>query len=254
MRRNLMYVVALTGPLCLAACSSSGSDALKAPSSPSPTTSAAASIAFDASHFPVTPRVDNAWLPFLPGSVWKYTGVKDGEASRDVVTVPKATKLVAGVNAVVVQDNLYIAGVIEERTSDWYAQDNDGNVWYLGEDTAELDEHGKVTSTEGSWEAGKQGAQPGIFMPADRVVGQSGRQEFLHGQAEDHYRVLNLAAPVAGVPGTNATTGLLTEEWTPLEPGVLDHKLYVRGVGTVKEQSVRGPKETNTLVSFTAGA
>src|SRR4051812_45444567 len=100
MRRSLVFVVALTGPLCLAACGSRGSKGLTAaPSSPSPTTSAAASTVFDASGFPATPRVDNAWFPFLPGSVWKYTGVKDGEASREVMTVSKATKLVDGVHA-----------------------------------------------------------------------------------------------------------------------------------------------------------
>jgi hypothetical protein len=91
-------------------------------------------------------------------------------------------------------------------------------------------------------------------MPAHPFIGQSGRQEYFRGQAEDHFRVLSLSAPIIGVTGTTETAGLLTEEWTPLEPGVLDHKLYARGVGTVKEDTVRGPKETNTLVSFTPGA
>jgi hypothetical protein len=170
------------------------------------------------------------------------------------MTVTTATKVIDGVTCVVVEDNLTMSGKLEERTTDWYAQDHAGNVWYLGEQTAELTPAGKVKSTEGTWQAGVQGAVPGIFMPVDPVVGQSGRQEYFRGQAEDHYRVLNLTAPITGVPGTTASTGLLTEEWTPLEPGVLDHKLYVRGVGTVKEEAVRGPKETNTLVSFTAGA
>jgi hypothetical protein len=255
MRRRSVLAVAITAGPLLAACSSSGSQSAQTAPEPSVTpTTTANPLTFNAANFPSTPRVDNAWFPLLPGSVWKYTGSKDNEASRDVVTITARTKVVDGVPAVVVQDNLYFGDALEERTSDWYAQDNAGNVWYLGEDTAELDEHGKVTSTEGSWESGKQGAVPGIFMPASPVVGQSGRQEYFKGQAEDHYRVLSLSAPIKGVPGTDATTGLLTEEWTPLEPGVLDHKLYAQGVGTVKEETVRGGKETNTLVSFKPGA
>jgi hypothetical protein len=234
-------------------CGSSGSG--KARTAPTPTLphSNAAPV-FAPANFPATPHVDNEWFPLLPGSAWRYAGTKDGEPASDIVKVQPGSKSVDGVAAVIVSDQLYLSGHLEERTSDWYAQDNDGNVWYLGEDTAELSAAGKVTSTEGSWESGKQGAQPGVFMPAHPFIGQSGRQEYFRGQAEDHFRVLSLSAPIIGVTGTTETAGLLTEEWTPLEPGVLDHKLYARGVGTVKEDTVRGPKETNTLVSFTPGA
>src|SRR5207244_360683 len=120
---------------------------------------------------------------------------------------------------------------LEERTSDWYAQDEQGNVWYFGEDTAELTPSGKVKNTEGSWEAGKDGAVAGIFMPASPAVGQSGLQEYYKGQAEDHFQVLSLTAPVH-TPGASGNA-LLTKEWTPLEPNVLDHKYYVRGIGNV---------------------
>ncbi len=184
-------------------------------------------------------RVDNAWFPLRPGTTYVYEGVKDGKRSRDVVTVTHRTKTVAGAPCVVVEDRLYLAGHLEERTSDWYSQDRAGNVWYFGEDTAELDAKGHVTSTEGSWRAGVHGAKPGIFMPAHPRPGQTGTQEVYRGQAEDHYRVIALF-------GGNA---VLTEEWTPLEPGVLDHKLYVRGVGTVLERTVKGGDELNELVS-----
>src|SRR5205085_9855166 len=100
----------------------------------------------------------------------------------------------------------------------------------------------------GSWQAGRDGAKAGIYMPAHPQVGESGRQEYYKGQAEDHFRVLSLHARVA-VPDVSSRAALLTEEWTPLEPGVLDHKLYVRGIGNVLEQSVRGPNERNALVS-----
>src|SRR5262249_13671465 len=121
-------------------------------------------------------------------------------------------------------------------------------VWYFGEDTAELDEHGKVVTTEGTWRAGRDGARPGIYMPGDPTVGQTGRQEYLKGHAEDHFAVVSLRA-VVRVPYTSSRRALLTKEWTPLEPGVLDHKYYVRGIGTVLEQTVRGGDERNELIS-----
>ena len=105
-----------------------------------------------------------------------------------------------------------------------------------------------MTSREGSWLAGTDGAEAGIYMPARPVVGRSGRQEYLKGQAEDHFRVVSLNASVAA-PALSSRHALLTEEWTPLEPGVLDHKLYVRGVGTVLEQTVKGGDERNALIS-----
>jgi hypothetical protein len=144
---------------------------------------------------------------------------------------------------VVVDDRLYIRGHLEERTNDWYSQDGKGNVWYFGEATAELDASGKVKTTEGSWQAGRDGAQAGILMPAHPLPGQTGVQEHYKGQAEDHFRVL-------GYFGKNA---LLIEEWTPLEPGVLDHKLYVRGTGTVLERTVKGGDELNELISMRKG-
>jgi hypothetical protein len=166
-----------------------------------------------------------------------------------VVTVTRKTKTIQGVRCTVVHDDLFVEGRLAERTSDWYAQDRDGNVWYFGESTAELDEAGKVTSTEGSWQAGSDGAKAGIFMPARPEVGKSFRQEYYKGQAEDHFQVLSLGASVR-VPFVASKQALLTKEWTPLEPGVIDHKYYVRGIGTVKEQTIKGGDERNLLVSL----
>ena len=188
-----------------------------------------------------SPRVTNEWFPLKPGARYVYIGIKDGHPSHEVLTVMHRTRTIDGASCAVVEDRLFIHGKLEERTTDWYTQDASGNVWYYGEDTATLDRKGRVTSKEGTWQAGAHGARPGIFMPADPHVGRQGQQEFYKGHAEDHFQVLS-------VLGTNA---LLTKEWTPLEPGVVDHKLYVRGVGTVLEQTVHGGSERNELVSFT---
>ena len=158
------------------------------------------------------------------------------------------TRAIDGAPCVVVEDRLYLRGVLEERTTEWYSQDRQGNVWYFGEDTAELAPSGRVTNTDGTWRAGVNGAKPGIFMFAHPVVGRAAQQEYSKGQAEDHFQVLSLHAAV-NVPFRSATNALLTKEWTPLEPGTIDHKLYLRGVGTVLEQTVKGGTERAALVS-----
>jgi hypothetical protein len=193
-------------------------------------------------------RVDNPWFPLRPGTTYVYRGVKDGKPSRDVVTVSAKTKTIHGVPCAVVQDRLYVNGRLHERTTDWYSQDARGNVWYFGEATAELDANGRVTTTEGSWQAGRGGAVAGIFMPARPKVGQTGRQEYYKGHAEDHFRVLAVQARVA-TAYMRSTKALLVKEWTPLEPGTLDHKYYVRGTGLVLERTVKGGDERNELVS-----
>jgi hypothetical protein len=187
-----------------------------------------------------TPHVDNPWFPLRPGTTFVYAGQKDGKPARDVVRVTRATKMIDGVRCRVVKDHLYLRGKLAERTADWYAQDRAGNVWYYGEATAELDPHGRVTTREGSWRAGFDGARAGILVPAHPRAGQRGLQELYKGHAEDHFQVLSVSR-----------SELLTKEWTPLEPGTIDHKLYRRGVGLVREETVRGGSELNVLVSVT---
>jgi hypothetical protein len=194
------------------------------------------------------PRVDNAWFPLQPGTTLLYRGRKDGEPSRDRMRVLRQRKTILGVRATVVSDKLYLRGKLEERTRDWYAQDRRGNVWYLGEATAELNPNGSVRTREGSWRAGVGGARAGIFMPAHPHRGQTGIQELLKGEAEDRFRVLSRSASVR-TPAAASQHALLTREWTPLEPGVVDHKLYARGVGTVLEETVKGGSELNELVA-----
>jgi hypothetical protein len=191
-------------------------------------------------------RIDNPWFPVIPGTTYVYTGVEGGAQARDVLTVQPGTITIAGVKCRVVRDLLYRRGRLAERTSDWYAQDRSGNVWYFGEDTAELDRKGHVTTREGSWTAGVRGAKPGIVMLAHPVVGKTYQQEFYKGQAQDHARVIGV---FRGIVGGHAET-VLTEEWTPLEPGVLDHKLYAWGIGNVVERTVKGGNDNLELTSI----
>jgi hypothetical protein len=145
------------------------------------------------------------------------------------MTVTSDTKKVMGVGCVVVEDKEWEGGKLIERTYDWFAQDKKGTVWYFGEDTKEY-ENGKVVSTKGSWEAGVDGAKPGIIMQADPKVGESYRQEYYPGEAMDMARVLSLNASVT-VPYGSFDHVLETKEWTPLQPGFFEKKYYVRGVG-----------------------
>jgi hypothetical protein len=210
-----------------------------------------------ASHFGHNSNlVTNSWFPLARGSVYVYDGQKDGKAARDVMTVTRKVKTITGIRAAVVNDRLFLNGQLAERTTDWYAQDKKGTVWYLGEKTAELNAKGKVTSTEGSFLNGREGAKGGIFMPAHPAVGQSFQQESFKGEAEDRFRILSLATSVT-TPAVSSQQAMLTEETTPLEPGIVDHKYYVQGIGTVKEQQVAGAPpaqaESTQLVSFQAG-
>jgi len=187
-------------------------------------------------------HVDNRWFPLQPGTTYVYRGVKDGKRARDVFHVTHRTKRILGVTTTVVHDRLYLDGKLAEKTTDWYAQNRRGDVVYFGEATRALDRHGRLTDTEGSWQAGVDGARAGIFMPAHPRVGQAFQQEFYKGHAEDHFRIVSKRGPF-----------LKTREWTPLEPGVIDAKQYVRGVGTVRESAVKGGDEHLELVSVKRG-
>ncbi|MEA2251988.1 MAG: hypothetical protein QOG70_2230 [Solirubrobacteraceae bacterium] len=190
-------------------------------------------------------RIDNPHWPMPPGSRWIYSSRgDDGRPERVVVVVTHRTKVVAaGVRAVVVHDVASQRGAVVEDTQDWYAQDRAGNVWYLGEATTEF-KHGEA-DTAGSWEAGVDGAQAGVVMAAHPRVGLRYRQEHYAGQAEDRAVVVRLDGR-ADVPFGRLHGLLETKEYTPLEPGVVEHKLYADGVGPVVGGSDR-------LVSYRRG-
>jgi hypothetical protein len=194
--------------------------------------------------------VDNPYMPLAPGAVWEYVGRSGGTTEHNRVAVTDKQRTVMGVPVVVVRDTVRVDGKITEDTYDWFAQDKAGNVWYMGEDTKEYDE-GKV-STKGSWEAGVGGALPGIVMPAHPEAGRAYRQEYLKGEAEDMAQITGVDQSLS--VGSKAYSKVVaTKEWTPLEPKVVETKMYAPGVGVVAEGTLRGGDETSQLVSFTPG-
>jgi len=194
-----------------------------------------------------TTTIDNPYFPLPVGRVLVYRGVKDGQTQEDRVTVTNQTKVVAeGITARVVTDVARHDGTVLERTSDWYAQDKQGNVWYVGEDTVAFGANGKA-DTSGSWEAGVHDAEPGLVMEADPEIPDAYRQEFLSGQAEDTAWIVDRGGTVTVPYGTlkNVLTSL---EATRLEPGAYDRKVYAPGLGIVREEAL-GAAETAELVS-----
>jgi hypothetical protein len=162
------------------------------------------------------------------------------------MTVTHDTRKVMGVECVVVENKEWEGDMLIERTYGWFAQDDKGTVWYFGEDTKEY-ENGEVVSTEGSWEAGVDGAQPGVVMLGDPRPGDSYRQEYYRGEAEDVGRVVAVDESVT-VPQGAFDKVLVTEDWTPLEPKLLENKFYAPGVGVVFERLVKGGEEVLRLV------
>lgn len=199
----------------------------------------------DPANFSAT--VDNPRFPLRPGRTLVYSGTKDGRAALDIASTQPTTVEVAGVATRPVVDRLYLDGILAERTTDYYAQDRCGNVWYFGEDTAELDRQGHVLSTSGSFRAGVGGGQAGVVMEASPTLGRRFRQEWLRGEAEDTYVAVSLGATVR-VPFGHFTGALRTRETTALEPGVVDEKVYASGLGTVMERSLRDASEQLVLV------
>jgi hypothetical protein len=183
-------------------------------------------------------EVDNLLFPLPLGRRLIYRGTEDGERETVITDVTRLHKTILGVPVTVVLDRVFLAGELKEKTFDWYAEDKNGNVWYFGEDTKEF-ERGQVVSTAGSFEAGKKGAKAGVIMRSHLVRGQVTPQEFAPGVAEDKARVIDLHATVT-VPYGTFHECLKTEEFTALEPGVLENKFYCPGIGIVKERDVRG--------------
>jgi hypothetical protein len=193
--------------------------------------------------------IDHPYWPMAPGTRWVYReSDTKGNAQRVKVTVTDRTREILGIAATVVHDKVTEHGELIENTFDWYAQDRCGNVWYMGENTKEY-EDGEVVTTAGSWEAGLDGAQPGVIMPADPQVGMTYRQEYYAGEAEDAAEVLSLNEQ-AQVPFGHFRDVLLTKDFTSLEPKVLEYKLYATGIGPVLVVGVSGGSDREELLSF----
>ncbi|HET8680631.1 MAG TPA: hypothetical protein VFM54_01970 [Micromonosporaceae bacterium] len=194
--------------------------------------------------------VDNPFLPLRQGMSWEYRSQAEDGTETTTVAVTDRTRVVMGVVCVEVRDTVRLNGEVIEDTFDWYAQHRDGTVWYFGEDTKEY-EGGKVVSTEGSWEAGVDGAQPGVVMPAQPRVGDRYRQEYYRGEAEDMAEVLSVTEHVR-VPTGSYDGVVQTRDTTPLEPKLVEHKYYARGIGPVLTVDVAGGGTRDELVHFTS--
>jgi hypothetical protein len=195
-------------------------------------------------HFVQT--IDNPYFPLPVGRTLVYDGVKDGQSQIDRVTVTSKTKVIEGITATTVSDVATHRGSLLEKTKDWYAQDDQGNVWYLGEDTRAFLPNGRVDRS-GSWESGVGGAKPGIIMEADPQVPDAYRQECLSGEAEDMAWVVQLGGTVH-VPYGTVHRAMRTLEFSPVEPDVVDRKVYGPGLGIVLEVSMSGGHEVAKLV------
>jgi hypothetical protein len=220
-----------------AGCGGGSSNALPTDSEP---------VMLDPSDF--TTEITNPYWPMAPGDRWVYRETDGkGAVQKVVVTVTEDTKTIMGIEARVVHDVVSEDSEVVEDTFDWYAQDTDGNVWYLGEDTAEY-ENGKLKTREGSWEGGVDGALPGIIVPAEPEPGQSYREEYYKGHAEDGAEVLALDA-LMKVPVGVFDRLLQTRNFSPLEPTYIEEKFYARDVGPVATVAVSGGTGREELVS-----
>jgi hypothetical protein len=220
---------------------------LTACSAPTPSVRNPAALDEGQTYAPVIDPADfshplaNDYFPLDPG----LTTVFEGGGEHVEVTVTSATKVIMGVTTTVIMDQVTVGGELQEDTIDWYAADNIGNVWYFGEQTAEY-EKGRITSTEGSWEAGVDGALPGIIMLAQPLVGDTYRQEFYAGQAEDVAKVYARDESVT-VPKDTYDLVLVTEDWSLLTPDVHERKWYAPNIGVVFEETISGGSGTLSL-------
>jgi hypothetical protein len=244
-KRMLVAALGLALTFGLIACTDSGlSSSADASSSPVAKVGSAAlpqgddPVDLDPADF--TADIDNPYWPMVPGTRWTYLEIdEEGKRVKVVVIVTRETKRIAnGITARVVRDTVTEDGELIEDTFDWYAQDSDGNVWYMGEDTAEF-ENGRIKTKAGSFEAGVDGALPGIIMPAAPRPGLAYRQEYYEGEAEDNGEVLS-TNEMAEVPFGRFDDVLLTKDTITIEPDVLEYKLYAKGVGPVLVFGVSG--------------
>jgi len=256
MHRFRAILTVLGAGLALGACSSGGgkqasntsTSAVSAPGPSSSTTVVAYNPTIDPATF--TSHVTNKYFPLVPGKTSVLEGTRDGRPQHTEVTVTNETRVIMGVTCVVVRDTVTSNGALVEKTTDWYAQAANGDVWYFGEDTKEY-ENGTVSSTKGSWEAGVDGAQPGIIMKGNPQVGESYRQEYRPGEAEDMAKVVRVE-PSIQVPGGTYRDILVTEDTDPLNPDRIDEKRFAPGVGLVYTKRVRtGHQEEASFLKTT---
>ena len=175
--------------------------------------------------------IDNPYFSLSPGTTFVYKSKSDKGVEINKVIMTSKTRKVMGVTTRVVWDKVWLNDKLIEETYDWFAQDKGGNVWYFGEDSREY-EDGKIVSTKGSWKAGSNGAMPGIIMKAEPQLGESYRQEYYKGEAEDMVEVVSLNESVV-VPHGSFEGCIKTKDWSPLGPDVVEYKYYSPLTGSV---------------------
>jgi hypothetical protein len=197
--------------------------------------------------------INNPYLPEKPGDTYYYQNITVDAGDTTVediyIKVTHRTKVIMGVTCEVIHDVVKVDGILMENTFDYYAQDEDGNVWYFGENTRQLQDDG-TWSTEGSFISGVDGALPGKVMLANPQahIGKSYRQEYYVGHALDKAKVLNTNSTVT-VPYGTFYNCVETEETSVLDPGVIEHKWYARGIGQIKASVTKGGNELEELIS-----
>jgi hypothetical protein len=196
--------------------------------------------------------IDNPYFTLTPGTTFTYQTETEDGTEKDMVIVTNETKEILGITTTVVWDRVWLDEELTEETFDWHAQDKQGNVWYMGEDSKEY-ENGEVVSTEGSWEAGVDGAQPGIIMEADPQVGDSYRQEYYPGHAEDAAKVVSPSEEVT-VPFGTFTDCLQTRDVSLVEPNQDEDKYYCKDVGGVALEVAVDSGERTELNDFHQGS
>ena len=246
---TLALAAVFVAALSMSGCQAATPDAAPAPADGAALPRGSDPVELDPAAF--SPDITNEYWPMRPGTRWTYREVdEEGHVLAVTVTVSTETKRIAnGITARVVRDTVTEAGTLVEDTFDWYAQDDAGTVWYLGEDTAEF-EDGEVATREGSFEAGVDGALPGVIMPAAPADGLAYRQEYYSGEAEDNGEILS-TAEMADVPAGHFDDVLLTKDTITIEPDVLEYKLYAPGVGPVLVFGVSGGGGREELVEMT---
>ncbi len=265
--RLSVLMITVLGAAALAACGSSGksldTSTTNAGGTTNPATSTTTTSASVSNYHPkidpakFTTKIDNPYFPLKPGTTHVLVGTRDGAPTKHVTRVDTRTRRILGVDTAIIHDTVTSNRTLIEKTTDWYAQDSKGNVWYFGEATAEY-ANGVVTNTQGSWEAGVDGAEPGIVMQANPTPGKWYRQEYRPGIAEDKARVLKPGSPTHfGTPvSTTLHTGgntfhnvIVTDDVNPLDPSLKENKWYAKGYGTVKTlRQGGGHKETSHFV------
>ncbi len=195
-------------------------------------------------------KIDNAYFTLTPGTTFIFEGAtRDGTEHIEVV-VTTQTKNILDIDTTVVWDRVWLEEELIEETYDWYAQDNKGNVWYFGEDSKEY-EDGEVISTKGSWEAGIDGAKPGIIMEESPKIGDSYHEEYYQGEAEDMAEIISLDESIKVAYGSFEHC-LKTKNWTPLEPGIVEYKYYSTEVSNVILETSAEGNERIELIDIIA--